>query len=322
MTGTGTSPRPPFEPELEAVLTALSDQLPVMGPETLAQMRAFSSNERVVEQLIELGLVCRDVTIAGHEGAEIVATVVSRAGHTGTGPGIYHIHGGGMIAGLRMDGLLWVAPWLLAHDAVAVTVEYRRAPEHQDPVPVEDSYAGLTWMAEHAAEIGVDPDRILIAGASAGGGLAAGVALLARDRQGPKLIGQMLIYPMLDDRHVTVSAGQYDGLGVVWDRTISLWAWECLLGDSFGGDDVSIYAAPSRATDLTGLPPAFIDAGSAECFRDEDVAFASALWAAGVQAELHVWPGGFHGFDGMAPHAAISKAAVAARDAWVARLFG
>ncbi|WP_343871236.1 alpha/beta hydrolase fold domain-containing protein, partial [Agromyces bracchium] len=146
-------------------------------------------------------------------------------------------------------------------------------------------------------------------------------ALLARDRGGPALAGQMLICPMLDDRDQTISTRQIDGVGV-WDRTSNLTGWNALLGERRGGDDVSPYAAPARATDHTGLPPAFIDCGSAEVFRDEDVAYATSLWAAGVQAELHVWPGGFHGFDMMAPHAAISKAAPEARTNWVARIFG
>ncbi|GGR70304.1 hypothetical protein GCM10010236_25540 [Streptomyces eurythermus] len=167
----------------------------------------------------------------------------------------------------------------------------------------------------------MDPDRLILAGQSAGGGLAAGTALLARDRKGPRLIGQVLIYPMLDDRDRTVSSGQFDGVGV-WDRQSNRTGWTALLGERRGTDDVSVYAAPARATDLTGLPPAFIDCGSAEVFRDEDVAYASALWAAGVQAELHVWPGGFHGFDLTAPHTALAHAMTAARNNWVARILG
>lgn len=161
----------------------------------------------------------------------------------------------------------------------------------------------------------------MIAGASAGGGLAAGTALLARDRQGPALIGQMLVYPMLDDRDETVSSTQFDGVGM-WDRASNRMGWTALLCDRRGTDEVSVYAAPARATDLSGLPPAFIDCGSAEVFRDEDVAYASALWGAGVQAELHVWPGGFHGCDLVAPESKLAKAMMAARDAWVARLLG
>src|SRR5205823_2536521 len=150
------------------------------------------------------------------------------------------------------------------------------------PTPIEDCYAGLVWTAAHAGELGIDPDRLMIAGGSAGGGLAAGCALLARDRKGPRLCAQMLVYPMIDDRDQTVSSQQIDGVGV-WDRATNVMGWVALLGDRRGTDDVSIYAAPARATDLSGLPPAYIECGSAEVFRDEDVAYASAIWAAGGQ---------------------------------------
>ena len=126
---------------------------------------------------------------------------------------------------------------------------------------------------------------------------------------------------MLDDRDATVSTTQIDGVGV-WNREANVTGWSALLGDRKGGDDVSIYAAPARATDLSGLPTTYIDCGSAEVFRDEDVAYATALWAAGVQAELHVWAGGFHGFDTMAPQAAVSQAAIAARESWIDRVLG
>jgi acetyl esterase/lipase len=226
-----------------------------------------------------------------------------------------------MILGDRFLGLPQILPWIVEHDSVAVTVEYRLAPEYPDPYPVEDCYAGLRWTAEHAEALGIAPGRLIIAGASAGGGLAAGTALLARDRKGPRLAGQVLIYPMLDDRDQTVSTAQIDGIGV-WDRVSNLTGWTALLGDRRGTTDVSVYAAPARATDLSGLPPAFIDCGSAEVFRDEDVAYASALWEAGVQAELHVWPGGFHGFDVLASHTSLAQAMTATRNAWVARHIG
>lgn len=313
---------PPFDPELEAVLAILGETLPSsITPEMIPLMREGALFAVPDELFTERGVERRDVTIAGYHGDEIVVTVISKAGRTGTGPGIYHTHGGGMIIGDRFVGIAGIVDWVDRFDAVAVTVEYRLAPEFPDPFPVEDCYAGLVWTAEHAEELGIDPARLIIAGASAGGGLAAGTALLARDRGGPALAGQVLIYPMLDDRDASVSTIQVDGIGV-WDRTSNLTGWNALLGDRRGTDDVSIYAAPARATDLSGLPPAFIDCGSVEVFRDEDVAYATQLWADGVQAELHVWPGGFHGFDMMAPHAAISQAMMAARVSWVARILG
>lgn len=318
-----TVARPPFDPELEAVLALLGEQLPPsITPEMIPLLRQGSPVSLDPDAVLaEVGVERVDHTIPGYEGGSIEVSVLRRIGRTGVGPGIFHTHGGGMIIGDRFVGLGQILPWIIEHDAVAVTVEYRLAPEFPDPYPVEDCYAGLVWTADHAAELGIDPDRLIIAGASAGGGLAAGTALLARDRRGPALAGQVLIYPMLDDRDATVSTAQIDGVGV-WDRTSNLTGWTALLGARRGTEDVSIYAAPARATDLSGLPPAFIDCGSVEVFRDEDVQYATALWHAGVQAELHVWPGGFHGFDLMAPHTAIAQAMTAARDAWVGRILG
>lgn len=323
MTASTDQPRPPFDPELEAVLAVVNDQMPTVTPDLIPMMRAATAEMQgpLDEVLASAGVVRREITVPGHLGAELEATVFSRADHTGTGPGVYHTHGGGMIAGNRTAGIEQILPWIVEHDAVAVSIEYRLAPEFPDPYPVEDCYAGLVWTAEHAAELGIDPNRMIVAGASAGGGLAAGTALLARDRRGPQLIGQVLIYPMIDDRDATTSTRQYDGVGM-WNRECNRTGWTALLGDRRGTDDVSIYAAPARATDLSGLPPAYIDCGSAEVFRDEDVAYASALWRDGVQAELHVWPGGFHGFDLMAPHTAIAQAMTTTRNAWVARLLG
>ncbi|MGW4125854.1 alpha/beta hydrolase [Nocardia sp. NPDC004711] len=317
-----TLPRPPFDPELAAWLAVLGDQIPTITPELIPVMRDAPQPVDVSDDpLTAVGVSRRDVKIQGHEGAELIASVIARDDHTGVGPGIYHIHGGGMILGQRMVGVAQILPWIVAHDAVAVTVEYRLAPEFPDPYPVEDCYAGLVWTAENAAELGIDPDQIIITGASAGGGLAAGTALLARDRKGPHLKGQVLACPMLDDRDQTYSTTQFSE-GGLWDRTSNLTGWNALLGERRGTDDVSIYAAPARATDLSGLPSAFIDCGSAEVFRDEDVAYATALWHAGVQTELQVYPGGFHGFDMMAPHSALAQTAAAARNAWVARLLG
>jgi acetyl esterase/lipase len=225
-----------------------------------------------------------------------------------------------MIIGDNRMGVAEPLDWSQALGGLAVvSVEYRLAPDHPHPAPVEDCYAGLRWTAEHAGELGLDPARIIVAGASAGGGLAAALALLARDRGGPALAGQLLMCPMLDDRNDTPSCHQMTGVGV-WDRTSNHTSWSALLGEARGGPEVSPYAAPARASDLSGLPPAFIDVGSAETFRDEDVAYAGRIWQAGGRAELHVWPGGFHGFDMLAPRAKLSRDARAARVRWLRRL--
>ena len=317
----GPSTRPPFDPELATVLAVLAEQLPSsITPDMIEPMRGASIGAGIDDVLARyLEIEHRETTVPGHEGFELTVSVFARRDHAGQGPGFFHIHGGGMVIGDRFTGVEVLLDWVERFDGVCVSVEYRLAPEFADPYPVEDCYAALVWTAEHAEELGIDPARLLVAGGSAGGGLAAGTALLARDRSGPALLGQVLMYPMLDDRNDTVSAHQIDGEGV-WDRTSNQTGWDALLGERRGTDDVSSYAAPARATDLSGLPPAFIDVGTAEVFRDEDVAYASTIWASGGVAELHVWPGGFHGFDVMVPHAALSRAMTAARTAWVARL--
>lgn len=318
-----TITRPPFDPELEAALLLMGDQIPsTITPEMIPVMRQGISAMMggVDERAAERGITRRDVTVPGYLGDEIVLSIFEKEGRTGTGPGIYHTHGGGMILGSQLDGVETFFEAIERHDAVIVTVDYRLAPEFPDPYPVEDCYAGLVWTAAHAAELGIDADRLMIGGTSAGGGLAAGTALLARDRQGPALFAQALLCPMLDDRDQTVSTHQIQGEGV-WDRASNLTGWNALLGDRRGTADVSIYASPARATDLSGLPTAYIDCGSAEVFRDEDVAYATKLWEAGVQAELHVWAGGFHGFE-MLGHAEVSRAAGAARSSWLDRILG
>ncbi|MCU1689624.1 MAG: alpha/beta hydrolase [Jatrophihabitantaceae bacterium] len=313
---------PPFDPELQVVLTELGELMPAtLTPEMIPLLRA--APQPTPEELIgERPIVHSEQTIPGPEGApDLIISIFARNDHKAGGLGIYHTHGGGMIIGTRFSGIATILEWVDVLDAVAVSVEYRLAPEHPDPAPIEDSYAGLLWTAAHAEELGFDPAKLIIGGGSAGGGLAAGLALMARDKGGPALAAQVLIYPMLDDRNETVSSHQIDGSGV-WDRGSNDTGWNAYLGDRRKTGDVTIYAAPARATDLSNLPPAFIDVGSAEVFRDEDVAYASKIWADGGIAELHVWPGGFHAFDQLAPQAALSVAMSEARIAWLRRTLG
>ncbi|WP_125777902.1 alpha/beta hydrolase [Antribacter gilvus] len=321
-------PRPPFDPELADFLTAALEVFPGLQepllPEQIPAQRAASAPTPVDQVLAGRAVELTDHVVPGYEGGEIVISVVrptdpaARTDRDAPAPAVYSIHGGGMVTGSRLGGLAELADWAERYGAVCATVDYRLAPEHPDPVPVEDCYAGLVWFAAQAAGLGFDPDRLMVSGGSAGGGLAAGTTLLARDRQGPAVAAQLLVCPMLDDRDATVSTLQFDGVGV-WDRVSNRTGWGALLGHRYGTDDVSPYAAPIRATDLSGLPPTFVDVGSAEVFRDEAVAYASAIWAAGGDCELHVWPGGYHAFDALVPDAAVSRAARAVREAWVAR---
>ena len=322
---TSTLPRPPYDPDVAAALAPLGEPTPSVTTETLAEFRASRTDtaEDLASAARELGAEIEHTThtIPGYQGADLDLTVITRHGHDRAtpAPGFLYLHGGGMVMGTPFSNAVSMLPAMLAHDGVLVTIDYRLAPEHPDPAPVEDCYAALVWMADHATELGIDPSRIIVSGPSAGAGLAAGVALLARDRRGPALLGQLLMCPMLDDRIDTVSSRQYVGIGI-WDRTSNVTGWTALLGDRRGTDDVSIYAAPARATDLSGLPPAFIEVGSAEVFRDEDVAYATRIWADGGIAELHVWPGGTHGFSVLAPESRIARAAVATRADWIASL--
>lgn len=250
------------------------------------------------------GAGCRGpLVVPGAPGEPDVTLVSARpAAVAGPLPVLYYLHGGGMTLELAV-----------------VSVEYRPAPHAQYPGPVEDCYAGLVRVAEHAAGLGVDAYRIVIGGKSAGGGLAAALALLTRDRGGAGT--DRAAAPVPDARRPRRHRLQPPDAGLgIWDRTSNATAWQALLGDRYGAADLPPYAAPARATDLSGLPPAHIEVGSAETFRDEDVAYANAIWQAGGQAELHVWPGAFHGFDGFAPQAALSRDARDARSAWLRRI--
>lgn len=272
----------------------------------------------------DAAVTCTDYEIAGYGGNPIVVSVIAprdRAETASKSAGIYHVHGGGMIMGNRFAGAEDLVAWAVRYGAVCVTVEYRLAPQVQAPALVEDCYAGLKWMADNAAQLGIDADRIVIFGGSAGGGLAAGTALLARDRGGPRLIGQLLQCPMLDDRDLTESGRQCEGVGV-WDRTMNQSAWRAVFGDRQSTEAADPYSAPARMEDLANLPPAFIDVGSAETFRDEAIDYARRIMLAGGLCELHVWPGAFHGFHTMAAGAAVSQACVAARENWLARVLG
>jgi len=181
-------------------------------------------------------------------------------------------------------------------------VEYRLAPENPYPAPVEDCYAGLLWMAAHAAELGFDPERLAVYGGSAGGGLTIATVMLARDRGGPAIKFQMPIYPMIDDRNETPSSHEITDIGL-WDRAGNIEAWKWYLGDGKADQ----YAAPARAEDLAGLPPTFIDVGTVDLFRDEDIAFAQRLMQAGVPTELHVNPGAYHAAEVFAPQSPLAE---------------
>jgi acetyl esterase/lipase len=189
-----------------------------------------------------------------------------------------------------------------------LVVDYRVAPEHPDLRPVGDCYAAVRRLADNAATLDISPDRITVMGDSAGGGLAAGVTLLARDRGGPAIAQQIRIYPMPDDRTTAPDPALVPFLTWTYDNVTG---WGALLGA--GPQHASPYAVPARAQDLTNLPPTFIDVGDLDIFRDEDIAYAQRLIEAGVSTELHLYPGRPHAFEVLAPDAAVSRLAIAAR---------
>ncbi|KAF4997762.1 hypothetical protein FDECE_11984 [Fusarium decemcellulare] len=317
----GKIPKPPYEPGFAAFLAALptpSDILPEHIPgvrtaqDEAATLKTTLANEPFTHEERAVPGPNRPVTLS------IFRPISSTHRRSGR-PAIYYTHSGGMICGNRFTGFKDVLRWGRETDAVCITVEYRLSPEHPYPVPLEDCYAGLVWVSEHAEELGINPKQLIAAGQSAGGNIATAMAMLARDRKGPKICAQLLDSPMLDDRMDTNSSHQFVHEGS-WSRVSNETAWDAYLGSSRGKSDVSPYAAPSRATDVSGLPPAFISAGSSEVFRDECVAYAQKLWAAGVQAELHVWPGGFHLYDMLVPDDPVSRGSIEARAAWVRRI--
>jgi acetyl esterase/lipase len=295
-----------IDPEALAPLTALLEVMPGgfnAIPDIVQRRAAAEAMLSGIEIPDNPNVTSSDRTVPGPEGDPDISVRVYRpVNASGTLPGIFFIHGGGMILG-NVDGEDPVATMICDQvGAVVVSVEYRLAPEHPHPAPVEDCYAGLVWMAKNAAELGFDPHKLAIYGGSAGGGLTIATALLARDRGGPALAFMMPIYPMIDDRNETASSHEIVDIGI-WDRAGNIEAWQWYLG----GKEPDQYAAPARAADLAGLPPSYIDVGTVDLFRDEDIAFAQRLMQAGVPTELHIHPGSYHAAETFAAGSAMSN---------------
>ena len=284
-------------------------------PDDLMELRDVPATRRKVAELragmhrppLPEGLEIDDRRALGRDGDPDVRIRLYRPAQlTAPAAALYWIHGGGMVLGdVGMDDD-WCAATAAGVGIVVASVEYRLAPEHPFPAPLEDCYAGLRWLARSAGALGVDDARIAVGGASAGGGLAAGLGLLARDRGEVPLAFQLLVYPMLDDRNTaTDSPSATDPK--VWNRRANDVGWSAYLAGRAGSDDVSPYAAPARATDLSGLPPTYVNVGDLDLFRDEDVAYAQALMRAEVAVELHVYPGAFHGSNTFVSRSALSR---------------
>ena len=269
------------------------------------------------------GVAARNTTIPGYvEDDDDVAVRLYEPQDRPTPSGaIYWIHGGGMVLGAFDDNDFVCKRYAERAQCLLVSVEYRLAPEFPYPAPLEDCYAGLRWLWRNAADLGVDQQHIVVVGGSAGGGLAAGTCLMARDLGEVTPRGQLLMYPMIDDRDGNPSHHEVTDTRV-WNHAANQYGWAAYLGELSGRDDVPIYAAPARASvdELRGLPPAVIDVGELDPFRDEDIAYAQKLLQAGVPCELLVTPGAFHASESYKPSASSSRRINRFRAEAVARL--
>ncbi|MEV6924851.1 alpha/beta hydrolase [Dactylosporangium sp. NPDC051485] len=307
-----------YDPELSPVVA----MLPVLDISDIAAARAQMLQMRELRPAFapSPSLEISKRFIPGPPGDPDVEVCVIRPNDEQHGrPGMLWIHGGGFVLG-DVDGDLETAAGIaVGAGAVVVSVEYRLAPEHPFPAPVEDCYAALRWTAEHADELGIDLNRLAVGGLSAGGGLAAAVALLARDRGGPSLCFQLLDIPEVDDRLSTPSMKQFTDTPL-WNLPNAILSWEAYLGPDRDGD-TSPYAAPARATDLRGLPPAYVVTCEFDPLRDEGIEYGQRLMQAGVPTELHHYPGTFHGSSGAAAGTAISDRMVTDRTDAIRRAF-
>lgn len=246
-----------------------------------------------------------------HDGFQIPILCFRRKEDASTpGPGIVHIHGGGYTCSSAGDYSPSLGAYVSATGVPMFSVDYRLAPENRFPVPLEDCWAALKWVQSKAADLNLDPARIAIMGESAGGGLAAAVALLSRDRQlSPPLAKQILIYPMLDDRTDTDHTG---GLAIFGIEDV-LTGWAAYLGDLYKTNDVTAYAAPARVVNVTGLPPLYLDVGGLDMFVKENVEYAQRFISANIPVELHVYKGVPHAFQRFAPKSGVATRAMANR---------
>ncbi|KAL4965788.1 alpha/beta hydrolase [Aspergillus stella-maris] len=267
------------------------------------------------------GITISRRTFPSYDGAEIGIFLVhptEQLSLPSPSPAYIHCYGGGMIAGSAEMYIEATALTVLATQIPFFSVDYRRAPENPHPTPTEDVYAALKWVSENAQRFNIEPARIGITGESAGGGIAAGVAIMARDRGlSPPLAKQVLIYPMLDDRNTSLIEDVEDL--AFWKADDNLTGWTALLGDAVGTDGVSEYAAPARVKCVDGLPPLYIDVGELDIFREEAIDYMMKFVKAKISAEFHLYPGLPHGFEAIGKDIAATKRAMENRTrAWKA----
>lgn len=301
------------DPELLPLVDRYADR--ILSAETLHARRKAAAEAAPANDGAEDGLAVgvRRCLIPPQSGTrEIPVVIVSPAGSGTDSAAMLHCHGGGFVIGTASQVLLRLRRQASELDCVIVSVDYTLAPEAPFPVAIEECYSVLKWLSQEAPSFGIDTTRIGVMGESAGGGLAAALALLARDRGGPQICFQSLLYPMLDDRTDTSNEpNSYTGQ-FVWTRESNNFGWSSLLGAERGGHNVSPYAAPARATTLADLPATYIAVGALDLLVDENITYAHRLVRAGVPVELIVYPGAVHGFN-QAPEAAIAREAEAHR---------
>lgn len=295
---------PPLtDPELAAGLAMFQQAVGEITLDDIPATRQFLDGltAAMAAQAPEItGVATSDHYAPSPDGApDVMVRVYQPEERPDTLPALLWIHGGGYVLGSVQGDDLKAKSLALGLNCVVVSVEYRLAPEHPYPGPLEDCYTALKWLAANAEQFGVNTARIAIGGASAGGGLAAGLGLLARDRDEVNVCYQLLIYPMIDDTNVEQASDTVPD-APLWTRANNLIGWRSYLGQEPGSEGISQYAAPSRAKDVSGLPPTYIGVGTPDLFRDEDISYAQRLMQAGVPTELHVYADGFHGFDGFA----------------------
>lgn len=293
------APSPRSRHLVDPDLLPLLDQLPQIDL-TLELLPLARANDFPLagDPDIDRKVSLEQVRVPGPPGAPEVELLICRpVGARRTLPALFHIHGGGYVLGSARSAEPIYRPLAGELECVLISVEYRLAPETRFPGAIEDCYAALRWVYANAEDLDIDASRIGITGESAGGGLAAALALLVRDRGEMKLAFQHLIYPMLDDRTCTrPDPHPYTG-EFVWTRHNNTFGWRSLLGVEPGSDGVSPYAAAARAEDLSRLPPTYISTASLDLFFEENLEYARRLTRAGVPVELHVFPGAYHGFD-------------------------
>jgi acetyl esterase/lipase len=305
-----------LDPEVAEAMAPMAEAMAGMTPPAVGDVGARRALwEPILDasgkaQPIPEDVTTHDYVATTDDGAQITMRWYAK-NDTTPGSAVLFFHGGGYLFGHieHFDGP--VTRYVSASGVPMLSVEYRRAPEHPHPTPLEDAYTALKWLNGHAAELGVDPDRIGVMGDSAGGGMAAALSILSRERRGPQIARQILLMPMLDDRNTTPDP--HIAPLAVWTYDDSRTAWPALLGEAAGGPDVPATAAPARLENATDLPPAYIEIGQIDAFRDEASAYAITLSRAGVPVEFHLHPGVPHEFDSIAFNADVSRRAIADR---------